>query len=56
MRNHIFGLTFEDPKAYTRPWNGQFVYALRPSWDIQEEAFCEDRGLLEPSEYIQFVE
>ena len=52
----VLDLTFEDPKAYTRPWSGQFVFVLKPSWDIQEEVFCEDRGLLEPPEYIQFVE
>ena len=34
-------LTFEDPKAYTKPWGGQLVFQLRPDWNITE-LVCED--------------
>ncbi|OFW28346.1 MAG: hypothetical protein A3J28_09640 [Acidobacteria bacterium RIFCSPLOWO2_12_FULL_60_22] len=38
------GLTFEDPKAYTKPWKGQFSFTLRPGWEIEEQVLCEDRS------------
>lgn len=34
-------LTFEDPKAYTRPWGGQLTFQLHPTWHIGEMV-CED--------------
>ncbi len=34
-------LTFEDPKAYTKPWTGQKIFKLRPTWSLEEWA-CED--------------
>ena len=36
-------LTFDDPKAYTEPWKGQFVFKLEPDWEIMESVFCVDR-------------
>jgi len=36
-------MTFEDPKAYTKPFTGQYRFALRPGWDMVEEARCEER-------------
>jgi hypothetical protein len=34
-------LTIEDSKAYTKPWNVQLMFVLKPKWTIAE-AFCED--------------
>ena len=34
-------ITIDDPKAYTRPWSGRIVFALKPKWTLAEE-FCED--------------
>lgn len=34
-------LTIEDPKAYTKPWNGHLVFRLKPDWNITEMV-CED--------------
>jgi hypothetical protein len=31
-----YGVTIEDPEAYTAPWTGQMVFALRPDWEILE--------------------
>jgi hypothetical protein len=31
-----YGVTIEDPKAYTAPWTGVIVFTLRPDWDILE--------------------
>ena len=36
-------ITIDDPKAYTRPWTGRIVFALKPKWTLAEE-FCEDIG------------
>ena len=33
---------FDDPGAYTRPWNGRKVFQLKPDWDITEARICED--------------
>ncbi len=35
-------ITIDDPKAYTRPWSGRIVFALKPTWTLAEE-FCEDK-------------
>jgi hypothetical protein len=36
-------VTFEDPKAYTRPWTGKKVYQLQPAnYEFREEVICED--------------
>jgi hypothetical protein len=29
-------ITFEDPKAYNKPWTGQQMFQLRPKWNIME--------------------
>ncbi len=29
-------LTFDDAKAYTRPWKGRKLYTFRPGWEIME--------------------
>ena len=34
-------LTIEDPKAYTKPWGGQLMFQLHPTWNITEMV-CED--------------
>ena len=38
-------LTFEDPKAYTKPWTGQRVFKWKPGEKIMESVSCEDRLL-----------
>ena len=36
-------VTFDDPKAYTRPWTGKKVYQLQsPSYELKEDVICED--------------
>jgi hypothetical protein len=39
-------ITIDDPKAYTKPWSGRIVFALKPTWTLAEE-FCEDKGSFE---------
>jgi hypothetical protein len=39
-------ITIDDPKAYTKPWSGRIVFALKPTWTLAEE-FCEDIGSFE---------
>ena len=34
-------LTFDDPKAYTKPWTGQKIYKLKPNWVLIENV-CTD--------------
>ena len=34
-------LTIDDSKDYTKPWNGQQVFKLRPGWQLLEYV-CED--------------
>lgn len=36
--------TFDDPKAYTRPWSGQKIFRLRPGWELAEHV-CADNFL-----------
>jgi hypothetical protein len=42
-------LTFEDPKAYTKPWSGQLKFVLEPKWTLGEY-FCEDQDNFEDIE------
>lgn len=36
-------VTFDDPKAYTKPWTGRKVYQLQPpSYELKEEVICEE--------------
>ena len=35
--------TFDDPKAFTKPWTGRTIYRLRPDWFLEEFISCEDR-------------
>ncbi len=36
-------VTFEDPKAYTKPWTGKKVYRLQPpTSEIKEDTICEE--------------
>ncbi len=37
--------TFDDPKAFTKPWTGQTIYRLHPDWTLEEFYACEDRWL-----------
>src|SRR5712664_1051913 len=35
--------TFEDPKAYTRPWTGKKAYQLQPpTYELKEDVICEE--------------
>ena len=43
-------LTFDDPKAYTRPFTGQVTFEARPNDQIREAVMCEDRLLAESPE------
>jgi hypothetical protein len=36
--------TFEDPKAYTKPWTGRKVFRSKPGWQIAEQV-CADNFL-----------
>lgn len=42
-------LTFEDPKAYAKPWTAHMTYALHAKWTLQEQ-FCEDQRSFEDIE------
>ena len=35
-------MTFEDPKAFTRPWTGRRTFKLRLDWVLQEHVVCEN--------------
>jgi hypothetical protein len=36
-------VTFEDPKAYARPWTGKKVYQLQPpNYELKEDVICEE--------------
>jgi len=37
--------TFDDPKAFTKPWTGKSVYRYKPDWTLEEFISCEDRLL-----------
>ena len=45
-----FDLTFDDPKAYTRPFTGQVEFSFRPRMELREVIECEDRMLAERPE------
>ncbi len=34
-------ITIDDPKAYRKPWGGQLIYKLKPTWHLIEYV-CED--------------
>ena len=35
--------TFDDPKAYTRPWNGKKIFELMPpGFEVMEQVLCEE--------------
>lgn len=36
-------VTYEDPKAYTKPRIGKLVFELKPDWELIEWISCEDR-------------
>jgi len=40
-------LTFDDPKAYTKPWSSKIIYKLHPDWSLREDIVCEDRILMD---------
>jgi hypothetical protein len=49
-RDHLANdITFEDPKAYTKPWTAHMTYALHPKWTLGEY-FCEDQNTFEDLE------
>jgi hypothetical protein len=37
--------TFDDPKAFTKPWTGRTIYRHHPDWVLEEFISCEDRLL-----------
>jgi len=37
-------LTFDDPKAYTKPWTGRQIFTRKPTWRLMEYV-CEDTML-----------
>jgi len=37
--------TFDDPKAFTKPWSGQTIYRYHPDWTLEEFISCEERLL-----------
>jgi hypothetical protein len=37
--------TFDDPKAYTKPWTGKVGYQRMPGWQIIEHFACENKEL-----------
>jgi hypothetical protein len=37
-------VTIDDPKAYKKPWIGQQVFKLRPSWHLLEYVCTDDRS------------
>jgi hypothetical protein len=37
--------TFDDPKAFTKPWTGRKIYRYHPDWTLEEFISCEDRLL-----------
>ncbi len=42
-RNHLMiAMTFEDPKAFTKPWTGMWIADYHPDWEIGEVIPCED--------------
>ena len=43
--------TFDDPKAYTKPWTGTKQFKLRPTWQISEYV-CEENFSNKPIEEI----
>src|SRR5262245_12484817 len=36
-------LTYEDPKAYTKPFTGQAMFEFRPDQELREALMCEDQ-------------
>jgi hypothetical protein len=40
LQDHV---TVLDPKAYTKPWTGNFLFRLHPNWHI-DEYVCEDEA------------
>lgn len=38
-----YGVTIDDPKAYTAPWAGRMIFTLRPDWEIFEHV-CTTTG------------
>jgi hypothetical protein len=41
--------TFDDPKAYTKPWTARLTFALHPKWTLGEY-FCEDQDTFDEIE------
>jgi hypothetical protein len=49
-RDHLVNdITFEDPKAYSKPWTAHLTFALHPKWTLGEQ-FCEDQNSFEDIE------
>ena len=48
-------IMFDDPIAYPKPWAGKRLFGSKPNWEIQEEVYCEFRGILNSPDYLPFV-
>jgi hypothetical protein len=35
--------TFEDAKAFSKPWSGKRTYESKPEWKLLERVYCDDR-------------
>jgi hypothetical protein len=35
----VFHFTFDDPKAYTKPWNAQLTFKLKPDGVMTETIY-----------------
>ena len=43
-------LTYDDPKAYTKPFTGQAMFEFRPEQELREALMCEDQIVAESPE------
>ncbi len=44
----LLNITFDDPKAFTKPFSARKKFQLKPTWEIGEDTICEDRLIGEP--------
>ncbi len=52
QNNLVIDFVFDDPGAYTRPWNGQKVFVLRTGVDMTDTSFCEQH---QQEDYLQDI-
>jgi hypothetical protein len=44
----VIDVTFDDPKAFTKPWTGERIAVLHADWTLEEVIPCEDKLLGHP--------